>query len=71
MRDLTAATSGAHQPEWVQTINRGLNDAANAVNHQMVSNALFATAALALVSSPLLCSTDGPGSSAGSSIGSS
>ncbi|MBD8029417.1 choice-of-anchor G family protein [Corynebacterium gallinarum] len=71
MRQLNAATSGAHQPAWVQTINRGLNDAANAVNHQMVSNALFATAALALVSSPLLCSTDGPGSSAGSSIGSS
>lgn len=71
IRQLNAATSGAHQPEWVKTINRGLNDAANAVNHQMVSNALFATAALALVSSPLLCSTDGPGSSAGSSIGSS
>ena len=71
IRQLNAATSGPHQPEWVKTINRGLNDAANAVNHQMVSNALFATAALALVSSPLLCSTDEPGSSAGSSIGSS
>ena len=72
LRQLSAATSGAHQPAWVQTINRGLNDAANAVNHQMVSNALFATAALALVSSPILCDTDGDsGSSAGSSIGSS
>lgn len=63
LRNLTNASSGANQPEWVRNINRGLNDAANAVDHRMVSQALFATAALALISTPVLCGMDNSSSS--------
>lgn len=63
MRGLINATGGAHQPEWVRNINRGLNDAANAIDHRMVSQALFATAALALISTPVLCGMDNSSSS--------
>ncbi|MFP7365913.1 choice-of-anchor G family protein [Corynebacterium callunae] len=63
LRSLINATGGANQPEWVRNINRGLNDAANAVDHQMVSQALFATAALALISTPVLCGMDNSSSS--------
>lgn len=63
LRNLTNASSGANQPEWVRNINRGLNDAANAVDHRMVSQALFATAALALISTPVLCGMNNSSSS--------
>ncbi|MDO5371858.1 MAG: choice-of-anchor G family protein [Corynebacterium glutamicum] len=63
LRSLINATGGANQPEWVRNINRGLNDAANAVDHRMVSQALFATAALALISTPVLCGMDNSSSS--------
>ncbi|OKX84674.1 Rib/alpha-like domain-containing protein, partial [Corynebacterium glutamicum] len=63
LRTLINATGGANQPEWVRNINRGLNDAANAVDHRMVSQALFATAALALISTPVLCGMDNSSSS--------
>ncbi|MGC2864668.1 choice-of-anchor G family protein [Corynebacterium glutamicum] len=63
LRNLTNASSGGNQPEWVRNINRGLNDAANAVDHRMVSQALFATAALALISTPVLCGMDNSSSS--------
>ncbi|GFK20104.1 hypothetical protein KbCgl_26760 [Corynebacterium glutamicum] len=67
LRMLVNATSGAHQPQWVRNINKGLNDAANAVDHRMVTNALFATAALALATSPILCGMDNNSSSGSSS----
>lgn len=63
LRTLINATGGANQPEWVRNINRGLNDAANAIDHRMVSQALFATAALALVTTPVLCGMDNSSSS--------
>ncbi|ALC06861.1 hypothetical protein CDES_12585 [Corynebacterium deserti GIMN1.010] len=63
LRSLINATGGANQPEWVRNINRGLNDAANAVDHRMVSQGLFATAALALISTPVLCGMDNSSSS--------
>lgn len=63
LRSLINATGGANQPEWIRNINRGLNDAANAVDHRMVSQALFATAALALISTPVLCGMDNSSSS--------
>lgn len=56
---------GPDQPEWVQGINKGLNDAANAIDSRMVAAALFATALGALVAAPALCEDEG---SSGSSI---
>lgn len=59
----TAGIRQPNQPEWLQSINRSLADAANNVNPNLASQGLYAAGALALISIPMLCGMGGSSSS--------